>query len=92
MYCWPRPGNSAILLETGSIDHGLALSIPSALRVSEKDVNIAQYQALSIPSALRATEKKFPLILVRGSQSYLSWFIASLLLAVMMQDEFIALA
>jgi len=34
--------------------------------------------ALSIPSALRITEKKFPLILVRGSQSYLSWFIVSL--------------
>jgi len=27
---------------------------------------------------LRATEKKFPLILDRGSQSYLSWFIVSL--------------
>jgi len=49
------------------------------LRVREKDVNIAQYRALSIPSALRVTEKKFPLILVRGSQSCLSWFIVSLL-------------
>jgi len=29
--------------------------------------------------ALRATEKKVSLILVRGSQSYLSWFIVSLL-------------
>jgi len=28
--------------------------------------------------ALRATEKKVSLILVRGSQSYLSWFIVSL--------------
>jgi len=74
-----RPGNSAILLETGSIDHNRALSIPSALCVKEKDVNIAQYRALSIPSALRITEKKFPLILVRGSQSYLSWYIVSLL-------------
>jgi len=34
-----RPGNSAILLETGSIDHSRALSIPSALRVNKKDVN-----------------------------------------------------
>jgi len=76
----PRPGKSAILLETGSIDHSRALSITSALRVREKDVNIAQYQALSIPSALRVTKKKFPLILVRGSQSCLSWFIVSMLL------------
>jgi len=74
----PRPGNWAILLETGSIDHGRALSIPSALRATEKYVNIAQYRALIILSALRVTEKKFPLILVRGSQSYLSWFIVFL--------------
>jgi len=66
-YSRPRPGNSAILLETGSIDHSRALSIPSALRVKEKYVNIAQYRALSIPSTLRVPEKKFPLILVRGS-------------------------
>jgi len=51
--------NSAILLETGSIDHSRALSIPYALHVREKDVNIAQYWALSIPSALRVTEKSF---------------------------------
>jgi len=69
-----RPGNSAILLETGS----WSLTIPDALRATEKDVNIAQYWAFTIPDALRATGKKFPLILVRGSQSYLSWFIVSL--------------
>jgi len=87
--CQPRsrPGNSAILLETGSIDHSRALSIPSALRVREKYVNIAQYRALSIPSALRVTEKKFHLILIRGSQSYLSWFIVSLAMRVNLKAE-----
>jgi len=62
LYSWPRPGNSAILLETGSIDHNRALSEIT-------------------PALLRITEKKFPLILVRGSQSYLSWYIVSLHLA-----------
>jgi len=32
--------------------------------------------------ALRATEFFFSLILVRGSQSYLSWFIVSLFLTI----------
>jgi len=35
--------------------------------------------------ALRATEKKVSLILVRGSQSYLSWFIVSLTLTIMLK-------
>jgi len=34
-----------------------SLTIPDALRATEKDVNIAQYRALTIPDALRATEK-----------------------------------
>jgi len=33
-----------------------SLTIPDALRATEKDVNIAQYRALTIPDALRATE------------------------------------
>jgi len=45
-----------------------SLTIPDALRATDKDVNIAQYWAFTIPDALRATEKKFSLILVRGSQ------------------------
>jgi len=74
-YCRPRPGNSAILLETGSIDHGLALSIPAALRVTKKDVNKLRrlrniWQSQS-RHALRV-RKKFPLILIRGARvSYL---------------------
>jgi len=68
-YSSTRPGNSAILL-----------TIPDALRATEKDVNIAQYRAFTIPDALRVPEKKFPLILVRGSQSYLSWLISWLYL------------
>jgi len=36
--------------------------------------------SLTIPDALRATEIKFPLIIVRGSQIYLSWFIVSLIM------------
>jgi len=35
----------------------LSLTIPDALRATEKDVNIAQYRTLTIPDALRATEK-----------------------------------
>jgi len=60
-----------------------SLTIPDALRATEKDANIAQYRAFTIPDALRVPEKKFPIILVRGSQSYLSWFIVSLLMTMM---------
>jgi len=34
-----------------------SLTIPEALRATEKYVNIAQYRALTIPDVLRATEK-----------------------------------
>jgi len=66
---------------------------PPALRVTEKktffSTEIAKYLwrlrnnidhgHSASRDALLATEKKFPLILDRGSQSYLSWFIVSLL-------------
>jgi len=65
--CCARPANWAILLETGSC----------AIIIVYIDQGNCQSH-----TALRATEKKFPLILDRGSQSCLSWFIVSLVLCV----------
>jgi len=87
------PGNSAISLETGSCTIILTRVDPlsrNALRAAARSTEIAQYlrrlRAIILThvdplsrDALRATEKKVSLILVIGSQSYLSWFIVSLL-------------
>jgi len=86
-----RPGNSAILLETGSCAmipsciahstvigwHGTSLSHDAlrALRRSRNNIDQGDCQSRD---ALCATEKKVCLILDRESQSYQSWFIVSL--------------
>jgi len=56
-------------------DCAISTEIAQYLRRLRNNIDHGHSQSRDV---LRATEKKFPLLLDRGSQSYLSWFIVSL--------------